>query len=62
MFGDFGADGFDSHDWGFFTVSSFATTIVMMNLLIAIISDRFEQVMNKIQISQYKELCEVILE
>ena len=48
LYGEFDTDAYDNHAWGFFGISTFATTIVMMNLLIAIISDRFEKVMNSI--------------
>ena len=42
--------------------SKMIMTIVMMNLLIAIIGDKFEQVMTSIVPSQYKQLCDLIFE
>lgn len=49
MFGDFEPDDYDKQtNWPFFIVGSFLTTIVMMNLLIAIIGDEFEKVMTSI--------------
>lgn len=64
MFGDFEilSDDSSSNDWIFFIICSFFTTIVMMNLLIAIVSDKFEQVMSNIVPSQYRQLCELIHE
>ncbi len=43
-------------------VATFFMMIVMMNLLIAIISDTFERVMSEIEASQYQQQCDLVLE
>ena len=62
MFGDFETDDYTGCDWLFFGIGSFLMTVVMMNLLIAIIGDEFEKVMTSIVTSQYKQLCDLVLE
>ena len=48
MFGDFDVDGFSTNEWLVFVLASLIVSIVMMNLLIAIISDEFALVMSSI--------------
>ena len=61
MFSDCETDYYDGYDWDLFATGSFFMTIVMMNLLIAIIGDKFEQVMTSIVPSQYKQLYDIVL-
>lgn len=53
MFGDFDTERLNANSWAVFLVSSTLMTIVMMNLLIAIISDTFTNVMENIEPSSY---------
>jgi hypothetical protein len=43
-------------------IAALLIMVLMMNLLIAIISDKYEAVMSNIDTSSYLQLCEIILE
>ena len=62
MFGYCETDDYDGYYWDLFATGSFLMTIVMMNLLIAIIGDKFEQVMTSIVPSQYTQLYDIVLD
>jgi len=62
MLGDFDVGKYKSNTWAVFGVASVLMSVIMINLLIAIISDQFDMVMADIQASSYKQLCEILLE
>jgi len=62
MFGDFQPDNYTAAGWVLFIVSSTLMTLVMLNMLIAIMSDTYARVMGEIVPSDYCELNNMILE
>jgi hypothetical protein len=64
IFGDFDLLGDNPSNslWIVFIVSSFFITLIMMNLLIAIMSDTYDRVMNDITATDGWELNQMILE
>lgn len=63
MFGDFDLqDDISNSGWILFVVSSCLMTLVMLNMLIAIMSDTYARVMGDIVPSDYAELNDMILE
>lgn len=54
MLGDFDFEGYSSNTWAVFSVASVIMTVIMVNLLIAVISDQYDLVMNDIHSSSYK--------
>ena len=62
-YGDFAyVDDYGGVEWLFFLLSTVLMPLVMMNLLIAIISDTFERVYTSKTASDYKEKTALILE
>ena len=62
-YGDFAyVDDYGAVEWIFFLLSTVLMPLVMMNLLIAIISDTFERVYTSKVPSDYKEKTALILE
>ena len=62
-YGDFASvDDYVMLDWVFFVLSTILVPLVMMNLLIAIISDTFGRVYQMKEVSDYKETLSLILE
>jgi len=53
MFGDFDVGDYDSAGWALFVASSTLMTLVMLNMLIAIMSDTYSRVMGQIIPSDY---------
>ena len=62
MFGDFDTDDYTNAEWFFFIFSSCLMTLIMLNMLIAIMSDTYAKVMGSIVPSDYQELNNMILE
>ena len=64
MYADFidEVDDFSDIEWMFFATFTFFITIVLMNLLIAIIGDTYVKVMAVEQMSQNAQLCDIVLE
>ena len=56
MFGDFDTDGYSTSGWILFVVASFLMPLVMLNMLIAFMSDTYARVMADIIPSDYMEL------
>ena len=65
-FGEFDMDGFDSDAYGerwiLFILGTILLQLVMLNLVIAIMSDTFARVMSEIEISDGMELNNLIIE
>jgi len=57
MFGAFDMTYFQKNDWGFFFMSSFMITLIMMNLLVAIMMGKFSDTMKDMERTQYSQLC-----
>ena len=53
LFGDFSVKTYDETEWNYFYICSLMSTLLMMNLLIAIISDTYERMMNEKEKSDY---------
>lgn len=64
MYADFieQVDNFTLNDWLFFLGFTFFITVVLMNLLIAIIGETFLKVQEDTLKSQNAQLCEIVLE
>jgi hypothetical protein len=64
MYADFidEVDDYNDNYWIFFCGFTFFITVVLMNLLIAIIGDTYVQVMADISKSQNAQLCDIVLE
>jgi hypothetical protein len=53
MFGAFDMAYFDKNDFGFFLMSSFLITLLMMNLLVAIMMGKFGDTMADMERTKY---------
>lgn len=53
MFGSFDQTTVDENDWGFFFVSSFLLTLIMMNLLVAIMMGSHTETMADVKKADY---------
>ena len=62
MYGDFSTDDYKTGGWILFIIASTLMTLIMLNMLIAIMSDTYARVMGEIVPSDYKELNNMILE
>jgi hypothetical protein len=62
MFGEFTTDDFDWWNWAIFVLMTIALSLVMMNLMFAVILDTYDKVMSNMERSQYKELSEISYE
>jgi len=62
MFGDFDTDGYGSGLWIVFVLSTTFIPLIMLNLLIAIMSDTFERVVSDLAHNDAVELNGLILE
>lgn len=62
MFGDFDTDNYTKAGWVLFSLAAGLLPLVMLNMLIAIMSDTYGRVMNDIIPSDYSELNNLILE
>ena len=63
MFGDFDTDVYTTTStWILFIISSCLMPLIMLNMLIAIMSDTYSRVMNDIVPSDYYELNKMIIE
>jgi len=62
MYGDFDVDNLDTSGWILFVMGSCLMTLVMLNMLIAIMSDTYARVMSEIVPFDYFELNNLILE
>jgi hypothetical protein len=65
VFGEFDTDGFNQdkgEKWTLFIMATILLQLIMLNLLIAIMSDTFERVMAEIDISDGLELNNLILD
>ena len=62
LFGDFATKNYDETDWNYFYICSLMSTLLMMNLLIAIISDTYERMMNEKEKLDYFQLCLLVEE
>jgi len=60
--GGINTDGYDSMDWVIFGLSTLVNPIVMLNLLIAILGDSFNDVQDNQEIADKKELASIILD
>ena len=62
MYGDFSVDDYNTTMWALFTVASVMMPLVMLNLLIAIMSDTYERVSNSMVEADGRELNSLIIE
>lgn len=62
MFGDFNVDDYSVAQWILFIIASTFLPLVMLNMLIAIMSDTYARVMGEVVPSDYYELTKLILE
>ena len=62
MYGDFETDGYTTINWFLFLIASTLLPLVMLNMLIAIMSDTYARVMADIIPSDFFELNQMILE
>jgi hypothetical protein len=62
MFGDFSPDTYSLSNWILFVISSTFLPLVMLNMLIAIMSDTYARVMGEVVPSDFFELTKMILE
>ena len=62
MYGDFSVDDYDYSMWVLFVVSAIFMPLVMLNMLIAIMSDTYERVTSGMIEADGKELNSLILE
>jgi hypothetical protein len=62
MYGDFSVDEYTTSLWILFTLASIVMPLIMLNLLIAIMSDTFERVTTGMVEADGKELNSLILE
>ena len=62
MIGQTDTSQYNTNEWFIFVIAALLIMVLMMNLLIAIISDKYEAVMSNIDTSSYLQLCEIILE
>ena len=62
MYGDFSVDGYSTSKWILFVFSSIFMPLVMLNMLIAIMSDTYERVSSGMIEADGKELNSLILE
>jgi hypothetical protein len=62
MYGDFQADDYSATNWVLFLIASTLLPLVMLNMLIAIMSDTYGRVMADIVPSDFYELNKMILE
>ena len=62
MFGDFETDGYSQAGWVLFIFASVLIPLIMLNMLVAIMSDTYARVMADILPSDFLELNEMILE
>jgi hypothetical protein len=62
MYGDFSTDDYENAGWILFIIASILMTLIMLNMLIAIMSDTYARVMGEIIPSDFKELNNMILE
>jgi hypothetical protein len=56
MYGDFSPDDYTAAGWVLFIISSILMPLVMLNMLIAIMSDTYARVMGEIVPSDFCEL------
>ena len=62
MYGDFNTDGYTNINWFLFLIASTLMPLVMLNMLVAIMSDTYARVMADIVPTDYFELNQMILE
>ena len=62
MYGDFAVDEFGVWEWIMFLFSSILITLVLLNLLIAIISDTYDRVQEQLLPADYMERAQLLLE
>ena len=62
MYGDFDIEAYDPGMWILFVIASIFMPLVMLNLLIAIMSDTYERVSNTMTEADGNELNSLILE
>eukprot|EP00350_Pseudokeronopsis_sp_OXSARD2_P009067 CAMPEP_0170551974 /NCGR_PEP_ID=MMETSP0211-20121228/9954_1 /TAXON_ID=311385 /ORGANISM="Pseudokeronopsis sp., Strain OXSARD2" /LENGTH=198 /DNA_ID=CAMNT_0010859465 /DNA_START=3153 /DNA_END=3745 /DNA_ORIENTATION=+ len=62
MYGNFATDNYNTAGWIIFIIASILMTLIMLNMLIAIMSDTYARVMSEIVPSDYYELNSLILE
>lgn len=60
--GDFDTTDYDWAQWTIFILASAINPIIMLNLLIAIMSDTYDKVQESVEVADNKELSEMILE
>jgi len=61
-YGDFQTDDYNAAEWALFILATCAMPLIMLNLLIAIMSDTYERVTNNMEEADGKELNSLILE
>ena len=61
-YGDFDTEGYDTTKWVLFVIATIFLPLMLLNLLIAIVSDTFDRVYSNRVSSDYKELASLILE
>jgi hypothetical protein len=61
-FGDYSVEEYNSFMWILFILSTIILSLIMLNLLIAIMSDSYDRVIDQIEETDGKELNDLILE
>ena len=62
MIGDFDTDDYNNLQWIYFFLASMLITIILLNMLIAIMGDTYDKVMAECVSADYKEKAELLLE
>lgn len=62
IFGEYNLDGYQFDQWLVFVMATVLLSLIMLNLLIAIMSDTFERVMAQVEESDGLELNDLILD
>ena len=62
MFGDFATDNYDTTEWIFFACAVIMVTLLMMNMLIAIVSETFTTVRENEEKNSNLQLLDMVLE
>ena len=62
IYGDFNTDNYTASLWVLFVLSSTLLSLIMLNMLIAIMSDTFGRVMSLIVPEDFYEMNDIILE
>lgn len=60
--GDFDTDNYNMYQWVVFVMGSMINTMVMLNLIVAIMGDTYDRVQTGMEVADAKELTQLIIE